>query len=134
MSDTAILSILQTLALTAGPLLLGLGLWWSGRRWQLQRDGLRAVVEVVGYEGSRDADDAGDWHHPIVMHDGRKHVMSMGERRQRWPVGSMLPVRYRPGQIERMVADQFHSLFFIPLTIAFMGIGLIGMGLSAFML
>lgn len=111
--------------------LLGAGLWWLRHRWNLRHSGLLAMVQVVGYESRKDSDSAIDWHHPVVMLGHQRHALSQGETRQRWPVGTWLPVRYHPGEEARMVIDKPGEMYFLPGMIAAMGAGILLFGLLA---
>ncbi len=69
------------------------------------------------------------WQHPVVAFGGRQLVLSQGEQgRRRWLEGSIVPVCYRQYEPERMIIDRPGELFFIPLTIAAMGLGVLGIG------
>jgi hypothetical protein len=126
MSEGPIAFLITLFSLLAGLPLLALGLCWTWRRLALRREGLQAVVEVVGYESHKDFDNSLVWYNAVVTLAGQRHVLTTGETRQRWAVGTRLPVRYRPGEAERMVVDRADTLFFMPVTIALMGAGLIG--------
>ncbi len=121
--------LFQALSLVAGLPLLALGGWWTWRRWQLRRLGLRVMVPVAGYEERDDFDGGKKWQHPVVVFGGQQLVLSQGEQgRRRWPEGSIVPVCYRQYEPERMIIDRPGELFFIPLTIAAMGLGVLGIG------
>lgn len=128
MSGGPIAFLIHIAAFAAGLPLLLAGLWWAARRRMLRRDGLAATVVVTGYDVRPDFDGTSSWHHPVVEFAGTRMALSQGASRPRWPVGTRLDVRYRPGAAQRMVVDTFGDLYAMPLIIASLGAGLIAFG------
>ena len=95
----------------AGLGLAALALFLSFTRIRLRLTGTRTQGRVIGYVNRLQADRSDSpGQMPRIRYSGRdgqrEFVSRMGARPERWPVGTILPVLYRPGTSEAEIATR----------------------------